>query len=569
MKTRRSIVATAEPKRRRSCEQGDAPGSSGRDVAALAYGALVGLPLPALTLALACWAGMAVAGAATVEPVLPCFATPAPEVAIDVPIDCGYVVVPQKPDAPNGPMVKLGFVRLAARGPRNTAPPPRKAAPLFMLAGGPGGSLIDAATFGFFRPEFLGPILDRRDVVILEQRGTRHAVPVLDCDELSRLGWARYSRGLGPAQGEALEREVLERCIGEFGRQGVDLSTYNSVTIAADLDAARTALGYDRIVYYGASYGAQLGQHVMRDFPGMLEAVILDGANSLSRKSWIEDRALDVDYSIRHMTALCAADAGCRAAFDIPSLIERGLKLFDEGPIAASHTDPKDPSTTLKFDVRESDFAALVYQFQGSNIGVMALPLTLKTLVDGGRASMGAQMGRIIGTQVLASRSPPSGALATLMHMAVVCSDDPVRSVDELILDGASRYARVLGMAAARDYVRYCNIVGVPSLPDATDVNVESTIPTLILSGGLDAQTPTFRSELVARTLPNARLVVFPDGTHVQLGAINLCAGRIMVAFVADPAGPLPLECARTLRFPGFLLPEVPGNTEAAPAGPR
>ncbi len=285
-----------------------------------------------LAVAMACSLGVA-AAAASVEPVVPCFVTPAPDVSIDARIDCGYVVLPQNPAAPNGPTVKLGFVRLSARNGQPAAPAQAKAAPLFMLAGGPGSSLIDASTLGFFRPEFLGPILDQRDVVILDQRGTRHARPVLDCDELSKLGWTSYSRGLGQAQTEALEREVIERCVGALRRQGVDLSTYNSVVMAADLNAARAALGYPRIVYYGASYGSQLGQHVMRDFPGMLESVILDGANSLSRKSWIEDRALDVDYSIRHLTALCSADPKCRAAFDIPALIERGLKLFDEGPI--------------------------------------------------------------------------------------------------------------------------------------------------------------------------------------------------------------------------------------------
>ena len=74
--------------------------------------------------------------------------------------------------------------------------------------------------------------------------------------------------------------------------------------------------------------------------------------------------------------------------------------------------------------------------------------------------------------------------------------------------------------------------------------------------GGLDAQTPTFRSEIVARALPGARLVVFPDSAHVQLGAINFCAAKIVVAFVGDPSAKRPLECVDDLRFPGFILPD-------------
>jgi pimeloyl-ACP methyl ester carboxylesterase len=517
--------------------------------------ALRGMLALTLAVALGGCAGIA-PSAARVEPVQPCFVTPSPDAAIDVAIDCGYVIVPQSASTPQGQQVKLGFVRLSARTAKGVAPAQKKSAPLFMLAGGPGSSLIQPAIFDFFRPEFLGPILEQRDVVVLDQRGTRHAVPFLDCDALNRLNWTIYRRGLDEAQTVALEGEAIRACIAGWRRQGVDLSTYNSVAIAADLNAARAALGYERIVYYGASYGSQLGQHVMRDFPGMLEAVILDGSNALSRRSWIEDRALDVDFSIRHLAALCAADAKCRAQFDIPALIDQGMKLFDAGPIAASYTDPQDPGTVLKFDVREADFAAFIYQLQGYKIGVMALPMTLKTLVEGGRTSMGAQMGQVMGAKLLAERSAMGSDMAAIMHMAVVCSDDPVRSVDELVLDHASRYATVFATNMARSYVRFCNIVAVPGLPDSTDVNVRSTIPTLILSGGLDAQTPTFRSEEVARTLPNGRLVVFPDGTHVQLGAVNLCAGRILVAFVQNPNGPLPLECTQTMRFPGFVLPE-------------
>ena len=77
------------------------------------------------------------------------------------------------------------------------------------------------------------------------------------------------------------------------------------------MNAVREALGYDQIIYYGASYGSQLGQHVMRDFPEILEAVVLDGANSLSRKSWVEDRALDAQWGLDNLTALCEADEKC------------------------------------------------------------------------------------------------------------------------------------------------------------------------------------------------------------------------------------------------------------------
>ncbi len=516
------------------------PRVSGRGIPLIALAILLGLASPA-TLA---------APAARVEAVTPCFATPPQDINPGARYDCGYVVVPEDAAKPGGRRVKLGFLRFKSRAAKPSAP-------FFMLAGGPGDSLISPLTYSLMSPAFLGPILDTRDVVVLDQRGSQHSVPSLGCPELSTLPWEVYSRRLDDQETTALGDAALSRCVAEFRKQGIDLAQYNSVAIAADIDAARKALGYARIVYYGGSYGAQLGQHVMRDFPGMLEAVILDGAESLSRKSWIESRALDTDYALRHLIALCQEDQKCRAAYDIQSMLDRALALFDDGPIPSAYSDPKQPRAPLTFRISRDDFVALIYGMQGNKIGVISLPTVLQQFTQNGRASMSEEMGKVIGQKLLAARDAPgTGSMAIAMHLAVVCSDDPVRSVDELVVEGVGQYARLFGEKAASDYARYCRIINVPSLPDATDVDVTAAIPTLILSGGIDAQTPTFRSEIVARALPNARLVVFPDGTHVQLAAINLCAARIVTAFASDPNGKLPLECVDQQRFPGFLLPD-------------
>jgi len=487
--------------------------------------------------------------APAVEAVTPCFAAPSRGTKVDYRYDCGYVVVPENRAVTGGRGVKLGFLRLQAR--KKTSEPP-----LFMLSGGPGGSLITPALFNLFQPEFLGRILDRRDVVVLDQRGTRHTLPHLDCPDFHALSWNKYHQRLGAEAGIALERRVLERCVEGFRRQGIDLTQYNSVALAADVNDARRALGYDRIFYYGASYGSQLGQHVMRDFPGMLKGVILDGTSALANKSWVEDRAIDVEFSLRQLDTLCREDEKCRAAYDVPALIARGLALFDQGPIKASFVDPKAPEKSYPLEVDRGDFANLVYEKLGYKIGVFSLPFFLDYLVKGGRESMGQGLAQWRGEKLLAARTASGGELATGMYMAVVCSDDPVRSASEVIREGAGKLPLLFADTVAQELVRMCETVRVPSLPDATDINIRSDIPTLILSGRLDAQTPTFRSEEVIKTLGRAQLVVFPDGTHVQVGAVNRCAMKIIAQFLDDPRGKVSTDCLRDHATPGFVLPD-------------
>jgi len=511
------------------------------------------LAASSVALASAVFLGTAQAAAAPpmpkVEPVSPCFAVPASRTKVDYRFDCGYIVVPENRAVDGGRNVKLGYLRLRSR----TA---TREPPLFMLAGGPGSSLIVPPLFNLFQPGFLGPILDRRDVVVLDQRGTRHTQPHLDCPGFHALPWTRYSQQVSPQAGAALERWLLERCVRSFRRQGIDLSQYNSVVLAADVNDARRALGYERIVYYGASYGSQLGQHVMRDFPSMLEAVILDGTSALSRRSWVEDRAIDLEYSLRQLDSLCREDAQCRAAYDVPALLQKGLSLFDQGPIPATFVDPAQPDKTFPIEVDKSDFVNLVYEKVGYKIGVSTLPFMLALLTKDGRDSMGQGLGQWRGEKLLAARKSSGSELATVMYMAVVCSDDPVRSPAEVIREGAGPLPLLFADGVAQELVRMCEAVDVPTLPDSTDVNVASDIPTLILSGRLDAQTPTFRSEEVKKTLGSAQLVVFPDGTHVQVGAVNTCAMKIIAQFLNDPRAAMATDCLRDHRLPGFVLPD-------------
>lgn len=122
------------------------------------------------------------------------------------------------------------------------------------------------------------------------------------------------------------------------------------------------------------------------------------------------------------------------------------------------------------------------------------------------------------------------------MYAAVVCSDDPVKSPDDMIVrDGASRFATVFGRAVLDEYLMYCDVVNVPALSEQTDIDPVLDVPTLVLSGWLDVRTPTARSLEVAKSLPNATLVTFWEGTHVQLAEVNTCAAKIVKNLVADP----------------------------------
>ena len=313
-------------------------------------------------------------------------------------MDCGYVTAPESRSGGSDREVKLGFTRLNSG--KATA-----GSPLFMLAGGPGKTQISPGFFSMFQAELLGGILDKRDIVIIEQRGTEHTAPFLNCPEVLSAPWAAHEKGLAGDDAAGFETGVLVKCIEQFKAQRINFDAYNSVENAADVNAVREALGYGKIIYYGASYGAQLGQHVMRDFPQILEAVVLDGAEALSRKSWVENKALDAQWGIDNLTRLCEADAKCKATYDIPALVDAALALFDKGPLPYTYTDPNDPSVTIKGEVTVDDMVGLMYGQQGTRTGALSLPAFLAQLAEGGAETVAEVLGSNKAGSLIASRT--------------------------------------------------------------------------------------------------------------------------------------------------------------------
>lgn len=490
------------------------------------------------------------------EPLETCFAELPEDIGDEIDAECGYVIVPETRSSGDGRTLKLGVMRV-----NSTSDEARS--PLFMLGGGPGQAAITTDFLALLAPLALGRILVDRDIVLLEQRGTRNTSVHLDCPHLGSSEWTTYEQGMSEAAAEAFQIDVFKQCIDGFKLQGVNLNAYNSVENAADVDAVREALGYERFIYYGASYGSQLGQHVMRDFPGSLEAVVLDGANSLSRKSWVEDRALDAQWGIDNLTRLCSEDPVCRASFDIPALLETAIALFGDGPLPFRYPDPSDPAMVVEGDLKADDLVALVYEMQGSRIGAYSLPATLQILSSDAAEQTAAILGQRRGSELLASRdSSAESGMAMLMHAAMVCSDDPVHSASDVITRGTGRYAREHGEIVAKDYVAMCSALDIEELPDSTDVDVRVAIPVLLLSGSLDVATPAYRSQIVADALPNATHLIFPGRTHVQLAGINICAFDVMAQFTRNPVAPLDTGCMNDDPAMGFVMPDGTISTD-------
>lgn len=206
--------------------------------------------------------------------------------------ECGTLTVPENWNNPESRLIALPVVRIPATGPN-------PAEPVFWLNGGPG-----APNLSWAPPDWL---LEKHGVIQVGYRGAEGTV-VLDCPETSALIKSYVGRGI--FHDEAREELVaaVQQCAANHQAAGVDLNGYTVSGVIADIEVARTALGYGRINLYSVSYGTRPAQIYAYLHPDSLHRVVMVGLNTPGH--FVYDRHA-FDDMIRHMSDLCATDPDC------------------------------------------------------------------------------------------------------------------------------------------------------------------------------------------------------------------------------------------------------------------
>jgi pimeloyl-ACP methyl ester carboxylesterase len=206
--------------------------------------------------------------------------------------DCGTLVVPENRRVPGSRLIALPVVRVRATGSD-------PAEPIFRLEGGPGQSNKEFPTASW--------LTDRHDVVIVGYRGVDSDV-VLGCPEVT----AALRRSADLASQESFDRygRAFADCHRRLDGEGIDLDGYSLPQRVDDLEAARTALGYERINLFSESAGTRIAMIYAWRHPRSLHRSVMLAANPPGHFLW-DPRT--TDEQLRHYAGLCAADRGCAA----------------------------------------------------------------------------------------------------------------------------------------------------------------------------------------------------------------------------------------------------------------
>ena len=172
---------------------------------------------------------------------------------------CGKLRVPLDRDDPAGKGIRIAFQVLPHR---DHSPPARDA--IFVTAGGPGESATaDRDTWA----SILDPLLDSRDLVVVDNRGTGGS-GAIDCRDLQN----GFSAG-----------DELAKAVAACGAQlGAASDRYGTGDAALDLEDVRKALAIDQIDYFGRSYASVAEQAYAVRFPEHLRSIVIDAGLTVS-----------------------------------------------------------------------------------------------------------------------------------------------------------------------------------------------------------------------------------------------------------------------------------------------
>jgi pimeloyl-ACP methyl ester carboxylesterase len=210
-------------------------------------------------------------------------AAPALQPCTDSPGLCGSIDVPLDRANPLAGTTSIGFT-LIPHGDASVA----SQGAILAIAGGPG--ISSTSEWNGYLNE-LGPLLDARDLLLVDARGTGRS-GALDC------------QGLQHAEGTVLA--AVAACGAQLGST---ISDYGTPAVADDIDAVRSALGIDRLDVLGTSYGGLVAEVYAIRHPAHLRTLTLDAPGNPSGGDFWQVGSLH--QMLRTVEEICKRSPSC------------------------------------------------------------------------------------------------------------------------------------------------------------------------------------------------------------------------------------------------------------------
>ena len=394
--------------------------------------------------------------------------------------DCGTLVVPENRADPQSRLIAVPVTRIPARSDHAREP-------IFILQGGPGRTNM---TF-----DKVSRYADERDVVLVGYRGVDGSVR-LDCPEVESA--LSHSTDLVSEQTSRAYADAFRSCANRLTGEGVDLGSYGIAQQVDDMEAARTALGYDRIDLLSESAGTRTAIIYSWRYPDSIHRSVMVGVNPPGHFLYYPGTT---DEQIGRYAALCAKDDGCRArTADLSASIRQANAEIPDRWLFLP---------IKKGNVRIASFFGLMESVPAG--APFAAPTIANMWLSAGEGdTSGLWFGSFI-ADVLFSKLFVWGQYASFARADAQAARDYFSSGGPDNGTNLGRTATTYGWGGGRLADAW------PAAPDENEYSKvrTSNVETLLVGGELDFSTPPqIMTKKLLPSLPNGQQVVLPGIGH-------------------------------------------------------
>lgn len=447
-------------------------------------------------------------------------------------LECATVKVPQEYTEPDGARIPLAVMRHRATDPDH------RIGSLIFNPGGPGVPATEtlrnlprtAGTPGAFSPA----VLARFDIIAMDPRGVGGSRAVRCLTDKQRADASSTAFDPEILGGKPLPRLLAEAAAFTDGcvrhQSKAFLASLSTDNVARDIDQVRSALGEDRITYYGLSYGTVVGPMYATLFPHRVRQMVLDAPVDTNlwfgdSLTFLNDVAVASERTLNAWFESCRTEGTAECPFgagDPQAAFDALIDTLEAKPLKIAAANGATPGGELDGAMALEATRALA----GDQNTWPLLTSALLAAQDGNGAPL-----YTLWSSVTVSPFPVPTAMFEA-HTAVRCADWHTPSgiaAHKAAATKAVAEAKRIGTRAAYSALN-CARWPAPDKDRVTrPLTGAGTPPALVVAGRLDPVTPHHWAENMTRTLDSAALLTREGVGHGSYGT-NSCVNRAVDA---------------------------------------
>ncbi|MEM7086875.1 MAG: alpha/beta fold hydrolase [Bacteroidota bacterium] len=430
-------------------------------------------------------------------------------------ITWGLLSVPEKWDSPESNTIKIAVTVLKNREQIDGAEA------VVFIQGGPGASGVQNIWSWVNHP-----LREKNDIVLFDIRGTGFSEPRL-CPDLGKTFLEILAKNQTSSEDEKQKTEAALLCKQDLISRGVDINTYNSTSVARDVHALKSQLGYSNWNVYGVSYGTYMAQVYASLYTTDVKSLVLDSSIA-SIETYYTENTTNFMHSLSKVFEGCKNDPECNQQYpNLEAVFYETIAILQKEPITVSVD--KGLIDSEEFTYNAEDFKIAIQQALYNKQLVEVIPLLIfqfRHRNEGALGNLVAAFSSLLGLDygvyysVSCNEALPKNEWSAYQNKS---------AVNPKLKGGLSFYKSDF------DVCQRWNRNRVDSLMVPQDIShlSASTFPVLIFSGEYDPITPVTNGDKVARRFRNAYAIEATTYGHVP--SFTKIGNEVAVAFINDP----------------------------------